>query len=150
MKYQSLKEIWDNLDNNITDPYQIAKDFDCIVIEKPLPQHIQGFTEPISQYIFVNRNLNYRFKQFVVAHELIHSLIDESPSYLEENSSVNTIKKEARANKGAFLLLLRNFCSIFNVDQFDVLDFMKYYRIPEKYYYFFEQCIKEFKGEKLV
>lgn len=143
MRYQSLKEIWDSLDDDITDPYQIAKDFDCIVIEKILPKHIQGFTEPISQYIFINQKLNHRFKRFVVAHELIHSLIDKSPSYLEENSSVNTIKKEARANKGAFFLLLRNFYSIFNVEEFDILDFMKYYQIPEKYYYFFEQCIKE-------
>lgn len=148
MKYQSLKEIWDSLDDDVTDPYQIAKDFDCIVIEKTLPKYIQGFTEPISQYIFVNRKLNHRFKKFVVAHELIHSLVDKSPSYLEENSSVNTIKKEARANKGAFFLLLRNFYSIFNVDEFDILDFMKYYQIPEKYYYFFEQCTKEVKIQR--
>lgn len=150
MKFQSLKGIWDSLDNDVTDPYQIAEDFDCIVIERPLPKHVQGFTEPISQYIFVNQRLNHQFKKFVVAHELIHSLIDKSPSYLEESSSVNTIKKEARANKGAFLLLLRNFYSIFNVDELDILDFMKYYHIPEKYYYFFEQCVKEFKDKKVV
>lgn len=137
--------IWDSLDSNVTDPYQIAKDFDCIVIERKLPKHILGFTEPISQYIFINQKLNQRFKKFVVAHELIHSLIDKSPSYLEVSCSANTIKKEARANKGAFFLLLRNFYSIFNVNEFDITDFMKYYQIPEKYYYFFEQCIKEVK-----
>lgn len=136
MKYQSLKEIWDNLDDDVTDPYQVAKDFDCIVIEKTLPKHIHGFTEPISQYIFVNRKLNNQFKKFVISHELIHSLIDQSPSYLEENSCINTIKKEARANKGALFLLLRNYYSIFDINELDVLEFMKYYQIPEKYYYF--------------
>lgn len=148
MRYQSIKEVWDSLDNDVTDPYQIAKDFDCVVMEKILPKHIQGFTEPIFQYIFVNQELKQRFKQFVVAHELIHCLIDKSPSYLEENSSVNTIKKEARANKGAFFLLLRHYYSIFNVNEFDILDFMNYYQIPEKYYYFFEQCIKETRIKK--
>lgn len=104
MKFQSLKEIWKNLDENATEPYQIAKDFDCIIIEKILPKYIQGFTEPNSQYIFINQILNSRFKKFVAAHELIHTLIiDKTPSYLEEQSSVSKIKKEARVNKGAFL-----------------------------------------------
>ena len=141
MKFYSIQELWHNLDENVTDPQQIAKDFDCPVLEKALPTHIYGFTEPISQYIFINGSLDNQFKKFVIAHELIHALLDDTPSYLSTLSNVNTIKKEARANKGAFLLLLRHYLSFLSPETINLSQFMDFYNIPNKYLEFFNQCL---------
>lgn len=148
MKYQSLNEIFENLDEDVTDPLQLAKDFDCKVIESELPNHIQGFTEPTSQYIFINRDLNEMFKKFVIAHELVHALLDSGSSYLLENERVSTLKTEARANKGAFFLLLRNYYYVLNIDGFNICNFMNFYHIPEKYFYFFNECLIDLKTFK--
>lgn len=43
----------------------------------------------------------------------MHTLIDEHPAALE-NNTVNTLKTEAHANKGAFYLLARHIKQLLN------------------------------------
>lgn len=141
--FESLEELKTNLDDDVTDPYQIAKDFNLKIVEVALPSTINGFCEPISQYILINNKItDSRFKLFVIAHEVVHTLLDKHPAALE-NNTVNTLKTEARANKGAFYLLARNYKAITGLenDEINVLDFMNAYHLPMYFYYFVEHYL---------
>lgn len=84
----------------------------------------------------------------MIAHELVHALLDSGSSYLLENEIVSTLKTEARANKGALFLLLRNYYYVLNIDGFNICSFMNFYHIPEKYFYFFNECLIDLKTLK--
>lgn len=139
MRYASLDEFFNELDDDVTDPYKIANDFDCRIVESELPSSVYGFSEPISQYIVINKSIDKRFKYFVVAHELVHSLLDCHLCYLE-SGSVNTLKTEARANFGAYYLLIRNYIALtgFNLQEININAFMNAYHLPSYFYYFIE------------
>ena len=141
--FESLEELENNLDDNVTDPYQIAKDFNLKIVEVTLPPTINGFCEPISQYLLINSKItDQRFKLFVVAHEVVHALLDEHPAALE-NNTVNTLKTEARANKGAFYLLARNYKAVTGLEDNEICiqDFMNAYHLPMYFYYFVEHYL---------
>lgn len=141
--FESLEELKANLDDDVTDPYQIAKDFNLKIIEVGLPSTINGFCEPVSQYLLINSRItDQRFKSFVVAHEVIHALLDKHPAACE-NNTVNTLKTEARANKGAFYLLARNYRAVTGLenDEINILDFMNTYHLPMYFYYFIEHYL---------
>ena len=139
MKFNSISEFVNELDSDITDPYQIAKDFDLKIMEADLPNNINGFCDPTSQVIFINKNIDNRFKLFVLAHEIVHAMIDSEPAALE-NNKVNTLKTESRANNGAFYILERNFKAIndISLNDININCFMKFYNIPTYYFYFVE------------
>ena len=140
MKFSSISEFVNELDNDITDPYQIAKDFKLKIIETDLlSNNINAFCEPTSQVIFINKNINNRFKLFVLSHEIIHALLDYHLAMLE-NNTVNTLKTESRANNGAFYILERNFKAIndISLNDININCFMQFYNIPTYYFYFVE------------
>lgn len=141
--FESLQELKDNLDNDVTDPYQIAKDFNLKIVETALPPSIDGFCEPTSQYLIINSKItDQSFKLFVIAHETVHALLDSHPAALESNT-VNTLKTEARANEGAFYLLERHYKAMTGLEdnQICIQDFMNTYHLPMYFYYFVEHYL---------
>lgn len=100
-----------------------------------LPKRVYGFSLPYTNTMFINDKL--RYSERIKAHELIHCLVDDSANPLVESSFVNNSKIEARADRGGFYLMIKEYLSLIDIDpgDFNILTFSEQCHIPAKYVY---------------
>lgn len=139
MIYDTLEESLVALDELGTyDPAEIIKAYHIDLNYAPMPTHISGYTFPLTRTLFINERFNgHTSEVHPICHEIMHCLLDSSVEPLLESSYVSNSKIEARANDGAFYIMMKWYLQMSENDSadFDFIRFLDAFKIPPKLTY---------------
>ncbi|CAM3210342.1 hypothetical protein [Lactiplantibacillus plajomi] len=124
--------IYDTLDEALTDIDKIGTwDPDYLIshyeldyrLVSDLPDNVSGYSLPLTRTFFVNSKA-YSIV-FSKCHEIMHCLLDSTSEPLIDASMVSNSKIEARANHGAFYIMVRHYMNQTGLEpaDFDVVRF---------------------------
>lgn len=126
------------INQNMLDYTKLITEFDIdIVRTDEMPNTLLGLALPKTRTIFLNNNKSTIGESFILAHELTHVLMGVESAAFYKSSYVSTRKTEVAANEGAFFMLIKEFINKWSIDKFNfnVENFINYYRIPSMYYF---------------
>lgn len=126
------------INQNMLDYTKLITEFDIdIVRTDEMPETLLGLALPKTRTIFLNSNNSTIGESFILAHELTHVLMGVESAAFYRSSYVSTRKTEVAANDGAFFMLIKEFITKWSIDKFNfnVENFINYYRIPSMYYF---------------
>lgn len=139
MIYETLDEGLTAIDQLGTyDPQSIIKSFDIDLHDADLPDDISGFTFPLTRTIFISTCFKGVIAEIhPICHEIIHCLLDNSVEPLLDRSYVSNSKIEARANAGAFYIMVHWYLQANDIeaDDFDFERFQEAFAIQPKLSY---------------
>lgn len=142
--YETLDEFLSTAND---DPEMICESLDIDVeYTSELPEEYLGLSDPLQQVIFINKKINQPFSRFILAHELTHTVLGDLPAAYLKSTYVTYLKVENEADQGALTLLLRSYTKTFDIEleDFNILAFLRYYQIPETYYFMVENIIEHY------
>lgn len=116
---------------NTTDPFKLVDCLDITLIDTPLGE-VWGMYKYIkrNKTIFLNSELSYHEKRFVLAHEIGHAILHTKSSCFFSNSFNNNLKKEYQANMFAANLLIDiDDADTFYLKEFSIDQLASYYNV---------------------
>jgi len=140
MIYSSLEEGLVAIDQlGAYDPDKIIKAFNIdLHYSNLMPDHINGYTFPLTRTLFINSKYADRISEIhPKCHEIIHCLLDNSAEPLLESSYVSNTRIEARANEGAFYIMVKWYLQKTDIEpaNFNILNFVKIFSLDPKLIY---------------
>jgi len=150
--------IYDTLDEALTDMQTLGTwDPDRLISHygityhytSGLPDNIKGYSIPLTRTFFMNENV--ASPVFVKCHEFYHCLLDDSIEPLIDTSMVSNSKIEARANNGAYYIMLKDYINITGIEpsDFDLTRFVKFYNLDSKHLLFVRNTVESALGIKI-
>lgn len=140
MIFSSLEEGLIAIDHLGTyDPDEIIKAFDIDLIYSDLmPNNINGYTFPLTRTLFINSKYLGRMTEIhPKCHEIIHCFVDNNAEPLLESSYVSNTRFEARANNGAFYIMVKWYLQRTGINpiNFNILRFAETFSLDSKLIY---------------
>ena len=140
MIYDTLSEGLTAIDQLGTyNPDEIISAFDMdLNYSDDMPNHINGYTFPLTRTLFINSKYADRISEIhPKCHEIIHCLLDNSAEPLLESSYVSNTRIEARANDGAFYIMVKWYLQKTDIEpaNFNILNFAKVFNLDPKLIY---------------
>lgn len=120
-------------------PDNIIKSFDMdLHYSNLMPNSINGYTFPLTRTLFINsKYMDKNTEVHPKCHEIIHCLVDNNAEPLLESSYVSNSRIEARANNGAFYIMIKWYLQLTGIEpsDFNILRFKEAFNLDPKLIY---------------
>ncbi len=118
------------------DPFLICEKMGIIIVDRDLPEHINGFTVTMEEipFIVLNTSLNYYNRRITAAHELGHIILHGTTNTiqlsLDTSFCVNRYEREADCFAAHLLLAFEGDLTV-GMDSITAEDISKLTHIPK-------------------
>lgn len=118
-----------------TDPFYIAEELNCIIIETPMHKDTRGFYQYFqrNKIIYINKNLLDEEKRVVCAHELGHAILHTHDNlyFIKNYTLFEKNKYEIAANYFAAELLITD-DTLLSYKDYTIDEISKIEKVPTK------------------